>query len=252
MLNRTVAPLYVLPATSSSSPSLLAALRDLRSSLRARGAELYVRYCSSLCSLAATVASFCTEAGADALYFHRGVGRDERSEEKEVVAEVKGVDVKVRAFWTGALVGPDELPFDLERLPEDCDSFARRVVDVPVGRPIDAPGRVRGMCGVACGGIPEGRGSGGERLAKERMGEYVAGKSLVSLENGGGKGIETKFARLGAFLNMGCLSPRRLYWEVVNRVGENSVRRFCAEFELVLRDFVRLAELKQGGGLKRA
>lgn len=165
-----------------------------------------------------------------------------------MAAQVEGMGVAVRGFWTGALVCPDELPFELEWLPEDCDSFARRVVDVPVRKPIEAPGRVRGVCGVSCGAIAEGRGSGGERLARERMGEYVAGKSLVSVGSGRGKGIETRFARLGAFLNMGCLSPRRLYWEVVHGVGEQSVRRFCAEFELVLRDFVRLVELKKGGG----
>lgn len=230
-----IAPLYV--QTGRATKVVQAALRGLRSSLRERGAELYVRECGG--DVGCEVARFCRQVGAKAVYVHRGTAEEEREQERRVGRSV-GAGVQVHGLWWNALVGVDELPFKLEALPSDCDAYARRVAGVGVRRPVEGPARVRGIGGRVRSGRIGGSGEGGERAAMRRVLEFCEG-GLAVVRQGR---VGTRYVRVGRCVELGCVSARRVYWEVVTRVGERSVRRYCMEFELVWRDFKRLAQLK--------
>lgn len=224
---------------------------DLRESLRARGGELFIRPAWRADSLPEALVSFCREAGARRLNFHRAVTADGVAEERAVCKAVEALGVRCSGFWTGMLRTPDELPFSMDDMPEDCDEFGTRVCRVGVREPQDAPREVRTVRMVGVGEAGEvagvvGTALGGEGAGLRRVAEYVSG-GLVAVREGASAGaIDTKFGRLGPFLTAGCVSPRRFWFEVRTRVADRSLRLFCAEFELVLRDFVRMMTLKRG------
>lgn len=254
-----VAALVLVP----TSPTAFWAdsVADLRIGLRRIGGELYVRHVLS--DVATTVAAFCAESGATRLYFHHAVCSDAvRDERAAVTAARRECGVTSRAFWTGALRTPEELPFLLQDMPEDCDEFGRLVANIDVGEPIPPPSYLISVDGLPAGDIPLIRTysrnnyidtdeatsvQAGERLGLERIRDYVRDRNLASVDGASNPAtIDTKIGRLGPFLTTGCISPRRLWHEVMIKVSANSVRRFCAEFELVLRDFVRMMTLKHG------
>lgn len=258
--NHRIAALLLRPPNPTSF--WLAAAHDLRTQLRSLGADLHIRVLSDCTTktIADVVMTFCTEAGATRLHFHRAVDANDVVAEQNVMQRARAVDIGVQCLWTGTLRAPEQLPFNVQDVPDDCDEFGRAVAMVSVGRPLDTPSSVPGVSGLPVGEIGDMRKDecGGERMGLKRVSDYCAGRSLVAMEKnvdeahgeqrmrGSVSTIDTKFGRLGPFLALGCISPRRLWHEVVAKVSERSVRRFCAEFELVLRDFVRMMTLKSG------
>lgn len=249
--NHVVAPLVLVP--SKVTQFWRDCVIDLRHGLQRLGADLHIRYVESG-GAAEGVAEFCREVGASRLHFHRGVSREACEEENAITRFASTEGIKVEKFWTNSLVGPEELPFQITDMPEDCDEFGAALRKLTIEEPISVPEGLVGIGGcVVAGEIPivkeenERQVRGGEREGVMKMKDYVMGKSLVSVNGGGSIGvIDTKFGRLGPFLTMGCLSPRRLWHEVVREVSNRSVRRYCAEFELLLRDFFRFMTLKHG------
>lgn len=234
---------------------------DLRDSLRRIGGELYVRRARSSATddVCAAVATFCRDARARTIHFHRAVSVAGVREEAAVCSVMREAHVECVAHWTGATRSPDELPFAVGDMPDDCDEFGRLMARVRVADALPPPDRLVGVSGVPCGDLRGQRVSGdqrvcgGERVGLQRVRDYVQGRSLVAVmagdagkDVGNAGAIDTKFGRLGPYLAMGCVSARWLWHEVRRNIGERSLRRFCAEFELVLRDFVRLMTLKRG------
>lgn len=258
-----IAALVVVPRTPTAFWATCVA--DLRTGLQQIGGQLYVR--PVLCDVPTTVAAFCAESGARHLYFHRGVSANSMREERAVTTVVaRECGVSCRGFWTGALRTPDELPFSLDAMPEDCDEFGRLVANVEVGDPFPPPARINPIDDhLSPGDIPLINNitkcstsshvtsqnttvpAAGERVGLERVHDYVRGRSLASVDGAANPAIiDTKIGRLGPFLTSGCVSPRWLWHEVMRNVSKSSMRRFCAEFELVLRDFVTMLTLKHG------
>lgn len=232
------------------------AVAGFRESVRALGGEVYVRDVPRGGDTAGVLRDFCEQAGAGECFYHMGKGTEAQREEAEVSRVLEAAGVRCAAFWANTLVTPKQLPCGIQDLPEDCDVFGRMVKDVAISEPVAPPAAIVPLrVPIEAGNLPQFDDGpkrdcgvrGGERAALERLQDYVAGKSLVSVNGSGSVGvIDTKFGRLGPFLSTGCLSPRRLYHEVMKGVNENSVRRYCAEFELVLRDFFFFLTLKHG------
>ncbi|CAN8061388.1 unnamed protein product, partial [Agarophyton chilense] len=254
-----VAPLLLLP--SSPPPLLLAAARDLRAALRARGAELYVRHATHDAPAVATaVRRFCEHVRADYLHVAADVRREARVAELRVRREVAALGVRTVAFWSDGLLSPEQLPFSVQDMPDDCDAFADAVRHVRIAEPLPAPLRLRGVrARVSPGHIPpnccqyadddgrrrddeqrEDEERGGEREALQRLQEYCSG-ALARVQKGR---LHTSFGRLGPFLELGCVSARLLWWRAV-APAQRTVRRYCAEFELMLREFSRFDSLRR-------
>lgn len=192
--------------------------------------------------------------------------------------ESSRANVKISAFWSGCLYTPEQLPFRLSDMPIDCDEFGKRVANIKVSPPLPAPESITSVQGLPLGHdyhsapTPPNSLLAGESLALSRVRDYVNGKSVASVVHHNSdssidhtlsseaividsddaqpqatshRQIDTKIGRLGPLLTAGCVSPRRVWHDVMQGVSEHSVRRFCAEFELVLRDFLAMLSLKQ-------
>lgn len=155
---------------------------------------------------------------------------------------MRDIGIKTKAFWTCGLFEPDDLPYSLQNLPRDCDAFAQSIRNTTIREPVHELGRVQGVCGVDCGELDEvgERGAGGEGRGRGWVEQFLKG-GLAAV--GGGGRVGTAFERIGPFLRVGCVSVRWLWWKVVK--GE-SLKRYCAEWELLLREFGRLCALKEG------
>jgi hypothetical protein len=102
---------------------VVAALRDLRRGLRARGGDLVVRVGRPeevLPQLAAAV-------GATHVYCHGEATVGERRLEAAVAAALRRQAATLRVLWGGTLLHPDDLPFGLDAVPLSYREFRDRV-----------------------------------------------------------------------------------------------------------------------------
>lgn len=165
-----------------------------------------------------------------------------------VITALREMGIKTNGFWTCGLFEPEDLPYCLENLPRDCDAFAESIRNVRMRQPVRELGKVKGISGVDSGQLGEKaeEGSfGGEMSGMEWVNSFLKGGFAAV---GGGGRVCTSFERIGPFLQVGCLSVRWVWWKVVR--GE-SLKRYCAEWELLLHEFGRLCAIKGGGGTER-
>eukprot|EP00177_Eucheuma_denticulatum_P007476 GFKZ01013611.1.p1 GENE.GFKZ01013611.1~~GFKZ01013611.1.p1 ORF type:complete len:378 (-),score=24.99 GFKZ01013611.1:181-1245(-) len=250
-----VIPLYLLP-NHDLNASLISSLHSLRKQLRHLGSDLYVRPLHShehsvaekeSVRVARVMTTFCRNVNAGVVYYGYADRRDEQRVEKMVTAMLGRMGVETRGFWTNGLYVPEMLPFDVRGndFPEDCDAFASRIKTIEPMAPLQRVERIRGISGVGGGEIPalDPRGAGGEERGLQWVEEYCDGKRGGLVEVGGG-GVSVKFRGLGRFVEegRGCLSVRWVWWRAVR--GE-SLKRYCAEWELMWAEYKRLMRLRQ-------
>jgi deoxyribodipyrimidine photo-lyase len=232
---------------------------DLRSSLRARGSDLLVRHGET----AGALADLADEHDADVAYFHTYPTSEETGIESAAVDALDAIDVETSGIWGHTLHHPDDLPRAVADIDDTFTPFKDRIEatttvrdphDVPSIPPlpgslapgVPATGDVSGFeaLGVDPPPDPE-RGvldfRGGESRGLRRLEEYVRERdrlrSYKETRNGMlGPDYSSKFA---AWLNAGCLSPRRVHEAVRayerERVANDST--YWLLFELRWRDF---------------
>lgn len=227
------------------------AVMILREEVRRLGGEIVVRRGDVVEGVLGVV----RDVGARVVMCEMGAEKVERDLERMVGKKLEGFGVGFERRWGGVMYGWEDVG-GLEMLGDDVDEFGRLVEGTVIKGPRDAPEWIPGVAlgrgfDIGCVEMEERAnrrgGVGGEKRALELVEEFVSGGLVATLSGGSSVGvIDTKFGKLAPFLSLGCLSPRWLWREVQNRVPANSVRRFCVEFELVLRDFLRYSTLKHG------
>ncbi|KAL6649908.1 hypothetical protein ACP70R_014132 [Stipagrostis hirtigluma subsp. patula] len=118
---------------------LLDSVADLRRSIRARGGDLVVRVGRP----EVVIPELARAAGAEAVYAHGEVSRDECRAEERVrkAVEKEGVDVKY--FWGSTLYHVEDLPFRLEDMPSNYGGFREAVKGLEVRKVLEAPEEVK-------------------------------------------------------------------------------------------------------------
>lgn len=243
---------------------LIEAVADLRRSLRAKGADLIVRVGDP----AKVLAQLAEEWAAEAVYASKEVTQEETDAESDLSKRLKPINVDLELFWGSTLYHVRDLPFEVARLPDVFTQFRNRIQKyADVRELIPTPDRVRPVPDVAPGDLPtlgqfgfpnelqpDVRRAvpfhGGESTAVARLERYVWEKDLIKTykdtRNGMlGEDYSTKFS---AWLSLGSLSPRLVYWEVkryeAERVSNEST--YWVVFELLWRDFFRFVALRYG------
>ncbi|KAJ4764521.1 Blue-light photoreceptor PHR2 [Rhynchospora pubera] len=220
---------------------LLESVKDLRNSLRARGSDLVVRV-----GRPETVLPELAKAvGADGVFAHREVSRDEVKTEERVEKTLEKEGIEIKYFWGSTLYHIEDLPFDLEQMPTNYGGFREKVSGIAVRRSIEAPEHLKGMPargGVEPGEIPtlaelgvstppaavtqDGKPTvtssliGGEMEALERLKKFAA--ECQAQPNKGDKDCVGRDSIYGAnfsckispWLATGCLSPRFMFEEL--------------------------------------
>ncbi|TVU47107.1 hypothetical protein EJB05_06688 [Eragrostis curvula] len=218
---------------------LLDSVADLRRSLRARGGDLVVRVGRP----EVVIPELARAAGAEAVYAHGEVSRDEcRSEDRvRKAVEKEGVDVKY--FWGSTLYHVEDLPFQLEDMPSNYGGFREAVKGLEVRKVLEAPEEVKcvpmknvlepgdiptlGELGLTAPpamaqGTKPSVGStliGGETEALERLNKFAAECSMQpnkgNKHSTGDSIYGANFScKISPWLATGCLSPRFMYEEL--------------------------------------
>jgi deoxyribodipyrimidine photo-lyase len=190
------------------------------------------------------------ELALDEIWFYRVAGEEEREWEEKLSERFP-----TRAFEGQSLLGSENLPFPLYRMPRGFTSFRKKVEGQwVVNEPVPEPQQLRGIAPEHLSGFDLPSTSekssdkrtaypfrGGEKQGKMRLeswmweGDYL--RHYKETRNGLlGTEYSSKFS---AYLAWGCLSPRWIHIEV-NRYESVRVKNestYWLVFELLWRDF---------------
>ncbi|KAF9622149.1 hypothetical protein IFM89_029433 [Coptis chinensis] len=120
---------------------LINSVFDLRNSLKSRGSNLVVRIGKPENVLVELV----KEVGADGVFVHREVSKDEVREEEKVEKAVKEEGVEVKYFWGSTLHHVDDLPFKLDDMPTNYNMFKEKAKKSEIRKTIDGLDQLKGL-----------------------------------------------------------------------------------------------------------
>jgi len=245
---------------------LTEAVKDLRDNLRELGADLIVLQGKP----EEEVIHFAEKYEAQAIYFSEEVTSEERNVDKLLESSAWGKGIVTESFWQSTLYHMDDLPFPVNQLPEVFTQFRKSVekmselrAEYPSPISITYPGK---EVIFSSGEIPKLNKfgleqplpsfssvlsfEGGERAGLRRIQSYFWEKDLLKNYKQTRNGlIGTEFSsRFSAWLAIGCISPRTIYYEVKRYEKERKKNdsTYWLIFELIWRDYFRLISKKHG------
>ena len=236
---RTVVPLFVvdpsitdLPVASANRLAFLVeSLGDLRTSLRSRGADLYVRHGDVVGETMKVVA----RTGASTLMASEDVSRAARRRQEGLERACRRQRCRFELFPGVTVVPPGAV------VPGGKDHYAvftpywnrwrdvpRRTV-APLPRRIDGPsglaaGRMPMTGGLSSGPVSPDRPRGGESVGRARALAFVR-RSLAGYDDAHDDMAGDRTSRLSPYLHFGCLSPLELAQRAAGH--EPFVRQLC-------------------------
>ena len=258
---------------AARSQFLRESVADLRASLEAVGSGLLVYHARP----EEVLPRLLHPSRPTAVLAHGHVASEELKVERAVQSAVRGGGGELELFWGQTLYHYDDLPFDqVADLPNVFTPFRNKIEKRASVRPlVPAPGP--GQLGPladdgagdedarralpALGDLAEGLAAlppnphgaameGGETAGLARLRYYLWDTDLVAdyfnTRNGMlGGDYSTK---LSPWLAHGCVSPRRVYWELdeYQRARTSNKSTYWVVFELLVRDFFVFFALKHG------
>jgi len=263
---------FGFPKTNSyRAQFLLESLSDLRQSLKERGADLIVRQGKT----AAIIKELVEDFKIDWIYTTKEIHEEEIQVQKGVEA-IEGVNLKY--FHQSTLFHLNDLPFHYKELPKVFTDFRKLVEKKSKPREeFPEPDQIPYLLDSGYSSqIPSLsdlnlenkeideraaiKAKGGESVALKRLEDYIySSNSLIHYKESRNGLIGTNYSsKLSLWLWNGCISPRRIYWEV--KRFEKKVKKnqstYWLVFELIWRDFFKFTSLKHGnkifflGGIK--
>jgi deoxyribodipyrimidine photo-lyase len=255
---------FGFPKTGSFRANfLLESVSNLRESLQKLGSDLIIRF--GLPEI--IIPQICQELNITAVYFFREVTSEEITVEKKLKTALKQANIQVKNFWNATLYHIENLPFELDKIPELFTTFRKQVEKYSeIEEIFPTPKQLPQLPEIIRGESPsladlgadyltiDNRAvllfQGGETAGLKRLNEYIWAKDCLKNYK------ETRNQMLGAnysskfspWLAHGCLSPRYIYHEV-KRYEEERVKNdstYWLIFELLWRDYFRFISAKHG------
>ena len=246
---------------------LLESLADLRRSLQQHGSDLLIRTGNS----AQVLSELAHQHQATAVY----AGQEATPEETQLDEQVRQAlpdGVALTLFWMLPLYHPDDLPFAVAEVPDGYREFRKgceKQVTVRDETPMPTlpalpdvdPGELPTLASLGLEMLPTDERAaiqfkGGETEALRRLETYFWERDQLrnykyTRNHLLGEDYSSKFS---AWLANGCLSPRRVYWEVKRYEQERkkNVSTYWLIFELIWRDYFRFQAAKQGTRIFKA
>ncbi len=235
---RTVVPFFVMdpwfsshaPASGNRAAFLAESLADLRSSLRARHGNLFVRSGDTVGATAELVAKL----GADAVMMTEDVSKLARARHDRLARACAARDCRLEVHPGTTVVSPGAIA------PAGKDHYAvftpywRQWRNAPWRRVLPAPRRVPGPARLAAGRLPSptahgrpsspGRPTGGETAGRARWARWSA-RHLEAYGEAHDDLPGDRTSRLSAYLHFGCVSPLELARSA--EPNEPFVRQLC-------------------------
>ncbi|KAL3517433.1 hypothetical protein ACH5RR_020022 [Cinchona calisaya] len=218
---------------------LLESVADLRKSLQAKGSDLVVR----IGKPETVLVELAQAVGAEAVYAHREISRDEVKAEDNIEAVLKDEGVDMKHFWGSTLYHIDDLPFKLTEMPANYGGFREKVQGLEVRKTVEALDQLKGLpakgdvepgeipslvdlglnpsASLAQNGKPTANASfvGGETEALHRLRRFTA-ECQAQPHKGSKDGTNDSVyganfsCKISPWLATGCLSPRSMFDEL--------------------------------------
>lgn len=232
-------------------------LADLSNSLAKSGSSLVVLRGEAetvIPQLAATCGATCVVAAEEAGLYE--VERDSALEKR-----LKAQGCTLHLEWSSTLVHPDDIPFDVDRVPDVFTVFRKKVESAWVVRPTvpvpALPPPPPDLLASPPSHISEiaapPRFRGGETEALRRLHYYLWDADLLReyKETRNGMLGDDYSSKFSPWLANGCLSPRYVYEEVTRYERERTKNEstYWLVFELLWRDYFKYVALKHGASL---
>lgn len=243
---------------------LIECVADLRHSLQKLGADLVIRTGKPEDILPELVSKYhVTE-----VYHHREVASEETRVSADVENALWRLKINLKHFIGHTLYHKEDLPFPINNIPDVFSSFRKKIErDSSVRKCTDSPGNFTIPQDMESGVLPSlsdlgfedaqntderslMKFKGGETEALSRMHSYFwetdAVKNYKQTRNSLlGADYSSKFS---AWLALGCLSPREVYWEIKKYEQErgSSDSTYALFLQLLWRDYFRFMFKKYG------
>lgn len=239
---------------------LLESLHDLKSSLKEIGADLVIRRGKP----EVVIPEIMKEFDVDLAFTPKEITREEIDIEDALKNQL---DTKLSFVWDSTLHHINDIPFGQNEIPDVFTKYRKKVEDQSkVRKEYEQPSKARLVQNIDSGTIPtladldledpptDNRAvlsfKGGEEEALKRMENYFwEGDHLNNYKftrNGLlGADYSSKFS---SWLALGCISARRIYWEVrkYEEKRKKNVSTYWLIFELIWRDYFRFSAWKYG------
>ncbi|MEM6449443.1 MAG: DASH family cryptochrome [Cyanobacteria bacterium P01_D01_bin.105] len=243
---------------------LLETVADLRAELRSRNSDLIIRQGKP----EEEIPKLAKALDIDAVYWHEEVTQEETDVERSVEEALHQRQISSEVYWGATLYHPDDLPFEINRLPEVFTQF-RKIVEkeVAISSTFATPKQLPALPNsVEVGKLPsltqfglnaveiDAKGAlpfkGGATAALQRLQHYFwdADKLHVYKETRNGMLGADYSSKFSPWLANGSLSPRTIYEEVkkYERQRKKNNSTYWMIFELIWRDYFRFVCAKYG------
>jgi deoxyribodipyrimidine photo-lyase len=248
---------------------LIESVIDLKQNLQKIGSDLVIRIGNPV----EILHEMAIDLDVSAIYASKEVTQEETDVEATLTKNLKPENIDLELIWLCTLYHARDLPFQLNFLPNIFTEFRKRLEKVSKIRPtfttIDSLPAVKD---IDLGEIPtlndlgleepifDNRSvlnfKGGETEGLKRLDEYIWQKDLLKTYKETRNGLigGDYSSKLSAWLNLGCISPRKVYEEVKRYEAERLTNdsTYWLIFELIWRDYFIFVALKFGTRLFKA
>ncbi len=242
---------------------LLESLEDLKRSLKNAGSDLIVRKGIPEDILAALAVEF----EVSHVVASKEVTQEETSVESALTQKLKPFNVDIDLIWGSTLYHARDLPFQIHYIPDVFTDFRKRIASTARVRALFPDVTSLGsMEGIEAGEVPDLKSLGYElreedpRAAMEFRGGETEGLKRLDYYLWQSHHVENYkhtrndmmgpdySSRFSAWLSLGCLSPRKVYWELQRYEQEVLANEstYWLVFELLWRDYFHFIALKFG------
>lgn len=234
---------------------LVESLENLRKNLQSIGSNLIIR----IGHPEEIIPPLTKELLIDEVFVSEEVTSEETDTDTSVEMALKKEGIKMKFFWQATLYHLDDLPMEIENLPNIFTQFRNQVERATkVRSTFPIPKNLNFSNTIDIGELPEldfpetnqQLYKGGEDEALKRLEEYFWQKDLLKVYK------ETRNEMLGSdysskfslWLANGCISPRYIYEQVKKYEAERTQNdsTYWLIFELLWRDYFRFVALKYG------
>lgn len=237
---------------------LLEAVADLRKNLLTFGANLIIRTGDP----AEVLTQLADEYQVSEVYHHREVAPDETEVSEKVEAALWKMKLNLKHFIGHTMYHKEDLPFPIKDIPDSFVTFKKKVErDSTVRSSVISPEQIivpeikdaGELPTLADLGVPEPiddirateKFTGGETAALQQLHKYL--ENCIKNQGRAIRSADCNSSGLGPWLAVGCISPRQVYWEVVNYHRDHHLTNTDPiMLELLWRDYFRFMFKKHG------
>lgn len=246
---------------------LLESLADLKQTIQNIGGDLLIK----IGKPEDIIPQVCQTYHVQSVYAFKEVASEEVNIGERLEKNLWKLKIPLNLYLGNTLYNKEDLPFPIKDIPDvfsnfrkrtERDSFVREEVEKP--RKINAPKNLEksSVPSICEFGFNEQNSKvkstlfvGGESAGLKRMHEYFWEKDLLREYKNTRNGLlgEDYSSKFSPWLSFGCISPRKVFWEVKKyeqeRIENDST--YWLIFELLWRDYFRFMFKKYGNALFR-